>query len=105
GSHHNQFSRFILVSSSDFASVRFHSAADKQTMVNCVDAGCMWYGASADRPFGGDDAFFQIDDLHVTLAFYDVSHRNVQSFSGWLDSDTGRITTRQLDASDQFGCL
>src|SRR5438128_527678 len=92
------------MSAAYFAGVRFHSASHKQSMMSRVQAGCMWYRSSADRPFRSYGAFFEIDDLHVTVASYNVSHRNVQSFSG-LDSDTGRITARQLDASHQFACL
>src|SRR5207249_3473316 len=92
---------------SNFASVWFHSAANKETMMSCVKTRGMRHGTSTDWPLGGNSAFFKINDLHVTLASHNVSHSDVQSFSRRLDSDAGRITARQFDASYQFrsGCV
>src|SRR6202158_1125802 len=63
----------------------------------------MWHRAISDRPLGDHRVFFEIHDRNVALAIYNVSHRDVQSFSGWFEGDARGITAGQLNAFHQLG--
>src|SRR5258708_35216181 len=83
--------------------VGYQSAANKQAMMGRVQARGMWLRPSGDWPLCDHGAFFEIDDRNVALPPHNISHRDVQSFSRWLDCDARGITSRELDAARQFG--
>src|SRR6266478_5644107 len=100
---YHQLPRFILVSTSNFTSVWFDPAANKQSMMGSVQAGGVWHWAIRDLPLGDHFVFFEINDRDVAIAIYDVSHSDVQFFSGWFEGDARGIATGQLNAFNQFG--
>src|SRR5216684_663767 len=97
--HDNQLARFMLVSASNIARMGFGPAADKQPMMGRVQTGGMGHRASSDWPLGDDSAFFEIDHRNMAVAINNISHGDVQCFSGWLDCDAGRISAGKLDAA------
>src|SRR5947209_8447058 len=93
----------MLVPASYVARVCNQSAANKQTMMGCVQTCSVRHRPPSDRPLGNHSAFLEIDDGDVALASHNVSHRDVQSFSRWLDGDTRGIAAGKFDAIHQFG--
>jgi len=91
------------VSTSNFTSVWFDPAANKQSVMGSVQARGMRHRAIRDRPLGDHFVFFEINDRDVAIAIYNVSHSDVQFFSGWFEGDARGITTGQLNAFHQFG--
>ena len=96
--HYYQLSRFILMSTSNFASVWFDPAAHEQAMMDRVQTRGMRNGTASDWPLGDDSAFLQIDDRDVALTFYNIPHSDIQSFTGWFEGYASRITAGQLNA-------
>src|ERR1700730_32103 len=101
--HDNQLSWFMLVPASNIAGMGFGPAADKQAMMGCVQTCGVGHRAAGDWPLGDDSAFFEIYDRNVAVTVDNISHRDVQSFSGRLDCDAGRITAGELNAAHELG--
>src|ERR1700730_6966246 len=56
-------------------------------------------------PLSDNRAFFEINDLEVAVAPYNISHGNIQSLARWLDGEATWIGAIHLDAAQQFCCL
>ena len=83
----------------------FDPAADKQAMMRGVQARGMRCRASSDGPLGDDSTFFQINDLQVTFTFHNISHRDVQSLSRWLNGEAAGIGAVHLNTAHHFARL
>src|SRR5712664_2096290 len=93
----------MLVPASNIASVSYRPAADKQAMMGRIQTGGMGHRASGDWPLGDHGAFFEINDRNMAVTSHNISHRDVQSFSRWLDCDARGIAAGELNAAHQFG--
>src|ERR1700730_9457897 len=99
----SQPTRFMLVPSSYVARVCYQPTANKKAVMGRVQASGMRYRAPCDWPLGDHGAFFEIDDCNVTVASHNISHRDVQPFSRWLDCDACAIAAGEFNAVHQFG--
>src|SRR5229473_5467714 len=95
----------MLVPSSNIAGVSYRPATDKQAMMCGVQTRGMGHRASGDWPLGDHGAFFEINDRNMAVTSHNISHRDVQSFSRWLDRDACGIAAWELNAAHQFGRL
>src|ERR1700730_6660803 len=92
----------MLVSATNIAGVSYRPAANKQTVMRQIQTRGMGHRAANDGPLRDYGAFIEINDGDVTIAFDDVAHRDIQSFSRGVDGYTCGVTTRQFDAAHQF---
>src|ERR1700694_6051493 len=95
----------MLVPASNIARMGFGPAANKQAMMGCVQTRGMGHRASGDWPLGDHGAFFEINYRNMADPSHNISHSDVQSFSGRLDCDASRITAGEFNAAHQFGRL
>src|SRR5882762_3648403 len=102
--HDHQLAGFMLVPAANIAGMGFGPAAHEQAMMGCIQASGVGHRTSGDWPLCDHRAFFKIDYCNMAVTGNNISHGDVQCFSGGLDSDTRGITAGELDTAHQFAC-